>query len=158
MSAISAGQRIRGQDRPDVAWRIDTTSITQITSTTYITGSPVVDCTFTAPTSGRVWLIVGGGFEDNGGTNTVFIAPEVYLGTSAAGTLVLAADADTRGIESVGGNLGGVPGGPNNHYYTRVTMLSGLTPGATYYARLMYRVSGGSSADVPARDLAVIPG
>lgn len=150
MTDLLAGAKVKAADRPTAVTATDTTAINNITSTTYIPGSPEVGTTFVAPTSGRVVLTVGGGFrDDTAGTNRVHIAPEVYLGTGSAGSSFLTADVTTRGVGSVGAT--------NFHYRSRTTLLTGLTPGSTYYARIVYKVSGGTTSDIAARDITVVP-
>lgn len=134
---------------PSAVWAADDTTISNISSTSFIAGSPTVEATFTAPPSGAVLLSVGLSARDNGGDNRVHLAPEVRVG-SVSGTVVLSANVVTRGV--------GVPGGiPNYVYRARSTILTGLTPGTTYYARTMHKVSGGSTADINVRDLTVAP-
>lgn len=154
MPEILAGALVRSNDRPTSQWEHDESTITNISSTSYIPGSPVVDVTFTGPTSGRVTLIVGGGVRDNGvgSGNRVWVAPEVRV-DNVSGAVVLAADAEARGIGACVFNT------LTNefHYMSRRTLLTGLTAGGTYYARVMYRVTGGTTCDLAARDLGVCP-
>lgn len=149
MPDILVGAPISADDFPPAVWASDTTSIVQISSTSYIPGSPQVDVTFTAPTSGTVLLSVGLGGADNGGTNRIHVAPEVRE-DDVSGSVVLAADVTTRGA--------GTPGevGANVHR-SRTTLLTGLTAGDTYFARVMYKVSGGSTADIAVREISVTP-
>lgn len=151
MPDILAGAIIREDDRPAAAFASDETGISNISNTTYAAGTPVVELTFTAPTSGRVWVFIGGGMRD-GGTATnigVWMAPEIRLG-SVSGAVVLAADAEDRGVGSLRNKN-------QYHYYSRMTRVTGLTAGATYYARVMHRVTTGSSADISAREIGVFP-
>lgn len=156
MAEILAGALVRAGDRPAAVWdhQLDN-HIFGISSTTYITGEPaepLVSVTFAAPTSGRVLLICGGIMRDTGLSNRkVEMAPEVYLGTDATGSLVLAADWETRGISSI-------VNWPQWHGFARATILSGLTGGSTYFARHMYRVNGTSTtSDILSRTLGVVP-
>lgn len=143
------GAKIQAQDFPAPAYASDTTSISNITSTSFIAGSPVNSTTFVAPTSGMVLLSVGLSARDNGGVNRVHLAPEVRVG-SAGGALVLAADVTTRGV--------GTPGEAASFIYrSRTTLLTGLTGGTTYYVQTMYKVSGGTTADLQVRDVTVCP-
>lgn len=143
------GAKIQAADLPAAAYAADTTSISNITSTSFIAGSPVNSTTFVAPTSGMVLLSVGLSARDNGGTNRVHLAPEVRVG-SAGGALVLAADVTTRGT--------GTPGEAASFIYrSRTTLLTGLTGGTTYYVQTMYKVSGGTTADLQERDVTVCP-
>lgn len=153
MAELLAGSIIRTNDRPTSSmWAVSTTLISDITSTTPIAGSPVVDLTFTAPTSGRVKLTVGGGMRNNPASgHSVLMAPEVWLGTDATGTLVLSANAEERGVRSI-------KDATQFHYYSRRTLLEGLTAGATYYARVLHEVTGGTTCDIAVRELGVVPG
>lgn len=149
MPDILVGAPISATDRPASVWASDTTANQNISSTTFIAGSPSVEVTFTAPTSGVVLLSVGVAGCDNGGTNRVHLAPEVRVGT-VAGSVVLAADVTGRGV--------GIPGEASaNVHRSRTTILTGLTAGATYYGRTMHKVSGGSSADIAVREITVTP-
>jgi hypothetical protein len=143
------GAKVQPADFPAAAWASDTTSIANISSTSFVAGSPVCSTTFAAPTSGAVLLSVGLSARDNGGTNRVHLAPEVRAGT-AGGSVVLAADVTSRGV--------GVPGETSAFCYrSRTTLLTGLTAGATYYVQTMHKVSGGSTADLQVRDVTVAP-
>lgn len=149
MPDILVGAPISAADFPVTKWASDATSNANITSTTFIAGTPSVETTFVAPTSGAVLVSVGLGASDNGGTNRVHIAPEVRVG-SVAGAVVLAADVTTRGA--------GTPGEASaNAHRSRTTLLTGLTPGTTYYARTMHKVSGGTTADIGVREIVIMP-
>lgn len=148
MTDIKAGAKVLAADFPEGKNSASQTANDNISSTSYIAGSPEVGTTFVAPTSGRVLLTVGAGFKD--GTNRVHVSPEVYLGTSSAGSVFLSADVTLRGV-------GSVSAATNYHYRSRTTLLTGLTPGSTYYARTVHKVSGGSTSDITVRDIAVTP-
>lgn len=146
-----AGALIGPGDSPPAAAAGDSTVISNMTSTTFIPGTPVVACTFTAPASGRVKITVGGAMRDDAGLNRVIMAPEVYEGTNASGTLVLGTSNTVLTEVSS-------PAEATGYYYTsRSSVLDGLTPGATYYARLVRRVTGGSTCDIARRDIIVRP-
>lgn len=149
MPDILVGSPISADDFPPAVYAEDTTGITQISSTSYIPGSPQVDVTFVAPTSGTVLLSVGMGGADNGGTNRIHVAPEIRL-NNVSGSVVLAADVTARGV--------GTPGevGANVHR-SRTTVLTGLTAGQTYFGRVLYKVSGGATADIACREISVTP-
>ncbi|MGW0587469.1 hypothetical protein [Streptosporangium sp. NPDC002607] len=143
------GAKIRPNDFPRAVTASDSTAINDISSTSFIVGSPVVSATFVAPTSGAVLLSVGLSARDNGGINRVHLAPEVRVGSSG-GSVVLSADVTTRGV--------GTPGEITSFIYrSRTTLLTGLTGGTTYYVQTMHKVSGGSTADLQQRDLTVCP-
>jgi hypothetical protein len=136
------------------AWWHDDTAQSNLTSTAYETGTPEIGVYFIGPESGRVRVSVGGGFRDNGGSalDRVFLAPQLFLGSSA-GTEIAAPAVATRGYGSVAENT-------EYQYGSRVSLVTGLTPGARYYIRLMHQTSAGTdpdTADIAARDLIVIP-
>jgi hypothetical protein len=145
---ILVGAPIAAADRPASAWASDSTANSNINST-FAAGTPSVELTFVAPTSGAVLLSVGGAGADNGGTNRIFIAPEVRVG-NVSGSVFLAANEATRGV--------GIPGeASSNVHRSRTTLLTGLTAGTTYYARTMHRASGGTTADIGVREVIVVP-
>ncbi|MGP3917693.1 hypothetical protein [Nonomuraea sp. 10N515B] len=149
MTDTLVGAVISAQDFPPAVWASDTTANSDISSTSYIAGTPTVSVTFTAPTSGAVLLSVGVAASDNGGTNRVHLSPEVRE-NNVSGAVVLAADVTNRGV--------GTPGEASaNTHRSRTTLLTGLTPGGTYFARTMHKVSGGTTADIAVREITVIP-
>lgn len=155
MPDIADGTIVRGADFPPTVADSDETAIVQISATTYTVGAPEVGVVFVAPASGRVRLTVGGGERDSSAVDRVFISPQVFQGTDATGTEVLAPSVTNRG-------LGSSPTTKEFQYGSRTSLLDGLTPGATYYARAMYSISPGGvnpagQADVGARDIIVVP-
>src|SRR5690606_35617729 len=102
------------------------------------TGGSYAHCAvvFTAPDTGRVLIHWAGGVRnlDSDGSAVAYLSPEVRTGgTIGSGSVVLAAS-DSRTVRS---NLGG-----NHTIRAGVThLLSGLTPGATYNARILHRVT-----------------
>ncbi len=149
MPDTRAGAKVKAEDFPVAVTASESTAINNITSTSYVTGTPVCSATFVAPTSGRVLLTVGLGARDNGGTNRVHLAPEVRV-TNSGGSVVLSADVTLRGVGSVGEATG-------FHYRSRTTLLESLTPGTTYYVQTMHKVSAGTTADIVTRDVTVTP-
>ncbi|MBA9002003.1 hypothetical protein [Thermomonospora cellulosilytica] len=147
----AAGSVIRAADWPPTVAAGDSTTISNITSTTFITGSPVVATTFTAPTSGRVKITVGGGMQNNGATGRVTLAPNVFAGTGPGGTEVLGVASPLRT------ELTCPTEAASFYYASRSCTLEGLTPGATYYARVMYRVTAGTTGDISRRDIMIRP-
>lgn len=150
MADLLAGTRVLAEDTPPCQYATDSTAQTDI-STTTSEGSPAVSVTFVAPTTGRVHVTVGGGGNASSGAARAFFEPEIYLGTDSSGTQVIGPNAITlRGF-------GTSPGATTTQYGSRRTMVTGLTPGATYFARVMIRRSGGTSADVAVREISVEP-
>ncbi len=153
MPDLLAGSKVRGADTPPTVFAQDTTPITNISSTTYVSGPPEVGVTFIAPTTGRVKISVGGSLRnDAANADRVALAPEVFV-TDAAGAQFLAPTV-FRGVSSEGIASAG-------DYGTRghTTMLEGLTPGQQYYCRVVHIKFGsaGSTGDIAMRDVLVEP-
>jgi hypothetical protein len=148
-----AGRPVLAQDFPPVAWSQNTTQINNPNNTTYVAGTPEVSVTFTAPTSGRVLLIVGGGLGNAAGADRIYLSPEVRL-TNSAGAVVLSPAVANRGFSSDNCSSGFA-------YGSRESVLDGLIPGQLYFARVMYLVgtgdAGTTTADIAVRDIGVVP-
>jgi len=150
---LFAGSTVKALDTPPTVYALDTTTISNITQTSYTAGSPEVGVTFTGPTSGRVLITVGGGLRNNAAnSDRVGLAPQVFE-TDSSGAEVLAPTV-FRGVSSEGIATAG-----DFAYRGRTTMLDGLTAGQQYYARVMYIKFGsaGTTPDVSARDILVAP-
>ncbi|GIH27608.1 hypothetical protein Aph01nite_59180 [Acrocarpospora phusangensis] len=149
MPDITNGELVTATDFPPSVYVFDDTRQSDISSTTYISGSPIVSVYFVAPTSGRVLLTIGGGLQDSGTANRVHLAP-VIREDGPDGATVLAANVVTSGV--------GCPEQTTSFMYvSRTTLVTGLTPGRTYYAHTAHKVSGGSTGDIASRDLTVVP-
>jgi hypothetical protein len=152
VSDILAGSLIRTADWPTSVMATDGTSQLNLTTVAFITGTPTVAVTFVAATTGRALLTITAGMRDNTNADRLWLAPEVYLGTDATGTLFLGTS-DTTETELV------APGEADDYMYaSRTCLLTGLTAGSTYYARIMFRtLSGSGSADIARREITVRP-
>lgn len=148
---MAAGSKLLAVDFPPAVTLVDTTAIANISSTSAIPGSPEVGVVFTAPTSGAVLINVALGARDNGGTNRVFLSTEVYTGTDATGTKIVTASVGTNGCSSAPVNNAGY------QYVGRAWLLEGLPQGVTHYARAVYYVDAGSTADLVMRAITVSP-
>ncbi|GAA4100976.1 hypothetical protein [Nonomuraea soli] len=155
MSGVD-GQIVRAGETPPSASDADDTVLAQITNDVYLPGIPEVGTTFVAPASGRVRMTVSAGLRDNGTAPRarIFVSPQVFRGTSAAGVEVLAPSVTFRGVASNRENV-------EFQYGSRVALMTGLTPGETYYARLMHLATPiadpSDTADIAVRDITVIP-
>lgn len=113
-------------------------------------GDPEVGVTFTAPTSGAVLLIVGGGIRDDDPNNgdRGHLAPEVFLGVDDTGPVVVTPVVSHNSFTS--------SGDPSAlyQYGSRMKPLTGLIPGETYFARVTQSVNSGA-AEPPTVDLHV---
>lgn len=148
------GNTVYGKDMPPAVFDQDWTSILNISSTTYTasqSGIGEVGVTFTAPTSGRVLVIVGGGLRNNAATQDRAIVTYRLYQDSSAGNQIVLASAD-NGIISIG-----VAVSQEYQYQCTYNMEETLTPGRQYYAQIAYRVTGGNTADIATRQITVIP-
>jgi hypothetical protein len=150
--AVLAGQRIIVPTTTVQAF--DNTSNANLTNTTYAAGTPEIGVTFVAPLSGAVVLTLGVGVRNNtSNADQVHIAPQIYLGTSSAGTLFLSPDVLQYGASSRGGYAN-----DDYQYLCRTSLVTGLTVGSTYYVRAMHKtVLGLTTADIAARGITVAP-
>ncbi|MFC7380897.1 hypothetical protein [Sphaerisporangium rhizosphaerae] len=144
---------VKSLDVPPTVANYDDTLITNVASTTYLPGSPEVGVTFVAPTSGRVAITVGGGMRDNSAnTVRIWMAPQVFAENSS-GTEVLAPSVGPRGVGSLHETK-------EFMYVSRTSLLSGLTPGNVYYARIVYAMSSAPASpgtDIQGREIIVGP-
>jgi len=152
---ITTGAIILGADTPPAASASDDTLNLNLGGLAYAPGTPEVGIAFMAPTSGRVRITIGGGLRDNANVDRLFLAPQVFRGPNSGGVEVLAPSVGVRGIATTAL-------GTDFVHTCRVSLLDGLIPGETYYARTMQFVSpgGGSpngTADISCRDITVIP-
>lgn len=149
MADLLIGAAVKATDFPQAKSASDSTTNSNISSTSYVAGTPTVETTFVAPTSGRVLLSVGAGMRDDSGTNRVHVAPQIRQDTSG-GSVVFSADVAGRGVGSSGAAAG-------YEYHSRTSLLTGLDPGRTYHAQVLHKVSGGSTADIAVREIVVVP-
>lgn len=150
MTDTQAGDEITRQHFPPAVVARSTTAIDNVTSTAFTPGSPVVELTFIAPYSGRVAVCIQAGIDQDDAGNRLFVTYELYQGTSAAGTLKQAAR------ESYGVSSNGSPAA-NDLIWGNMSIVHGLTAGATHYARVMHRTEAGTTNDVTFRELIVFP-
>ena len=151
MTSILIGAPVDAAQFPASVTTHDETTQTNISSTTGVNGTPTVSVQFTTPTSGRVLVIISGGFLDNGGTNRQYLFPEVYEGANSSGTLKIGF------TERLTHQVGGMAGGTAYAHFSRRSLVTGLTPETGHFCRLRQYVSGGSTADIRFRELTVVP-
>lgn len=151
MPDLAAGIMIRALDYPPSQVTFENTEQTNVSSTTYVAPATACAVTFIAPTSGRVKIVVGAGMRDDTNDNRIFVAPEVRE-TDVSGQIVASPSVVAHGVGSF--NLAS-----GYMYWSRCTILDGLTPGRQYFARIMIRAetATSASADLRLKDLAVIP-
>ncbi|MEZ5411027.1 MAG: hypothetical protein R2761_23555 [Acidimicrobiales bacterium] len=143
----AAGQRVLALDFTDSVSSTDATAHLNI-STTPALGTPGVNVTFTAPTSGKVMVHVGASIVENGGATVAGVIDYRVRLTNSSGTIVY--------------NLGSVLrrlvlfGNAQSQEATRTSYLSGLTPGQVYYVEMLH-ASYGTQVDLYGRTLTVVP-
>lgn len=144
-----AGDEITRDHWPAAKIARNLVAIDDISNTAFAAGT-TCELTFVAPSSGRVAVVVQGGIDQDSAGNRAFITYELYLGDSAGGTLIVAAK-EANGISSNGGPAS------SDLICGNLTMVAGLTPGATHFARMMHRTEGGATNDITFRKLIVFP-
>ena len=147
MPDITAGTVIKAQDFPPSQSAFDSTVQANQTSTSYGAGSPEIGTTFLAATSGRCIAAVSASIRDNAASNDGICSFQIFEGSSSSGTEIVSPAAD----DSVRFNTSEYASA------TRCKLITGLTPGTTYYIRAMHRVTGGSSVDFGYREVTVWP-
>lgn len=151
MPEIAAGSPVYGLNFPPSGYDVDWTIQPNITSTSYISGTPSVAVNVTAPTSGRVLVCVGGGVRNNAAsTDTVIITYRVLEDDSNGPEFT--SESAYRGVTSAG------IGNEDFRYSGNYALEEGLTPGRNYYFQIRHRSTTGSGfADISSRDILVIP-
>lgn len=151
-SNLSAGTRVKALDFPRAQSVSNDEIILDITSTSYITGTPEVAVRFMAPTSGRVAISISAGTRNSGANaDRVIVTHEVFTGDPDDGD-VFQEDDIHRSVSNP------ATASEQYQYHGHLTMIDGLEPGTYYYARAKYRVTLGSgTADISNRRIIVFP-
>jgi len=142
-----AGQRITALDFTAAVTATDSNVQANI-GTTIGPGTPEVGVVFIAPTSGKVMVSIGGSAADDAGAHKAVIDWQLYAGTNASGTLILNVGSLARRL-IIGGDVEGVEA-------DRSSLVTGLTPGSSYYARVMVAAYA-ATTDVYNRTITVVP-
>lgn len=147
-----AGGDVYGVDFPPSQFDQDWTPISNITDTSYVAGTPEVAVSVTAPTSGRLFTCVGGGFRNNAATSEqVFITFQVFE-DSPSGALFLAAS-NSRGIRSCG-----IASSQEFQHHGNMDLVTGLEPGRSYYFQVVHKASSSAgTGDISSRNILVVP-
>lgn len=151
MADVQAGDEILAAYWPASVEDEDGTDQTNITNTSYAPGSPEVGAAFEAPHTGRVAIMVGGGMREDSATNRIFMTFELHEGSDNTGAQVVAPTA-INGISTTGDT-----DASGDHSLGSLVVQEGLTPGTTYYARIMYQTEGGTTNDITHRRIVVVP-
>lgn len=153
MAEIKAGDVISTTWWPESVEVTEATAQTNISSTSFIAGSPECGVGFTSPSSGRVAVCVSAGLAEQSAGDRIAFTFEVYEGTSASGTLVRPARTP-MGITTLGDTTAG---GSLELVHGNMVMIDGLTPAVSHYARTVHAVDAGTTNDLTQRRLTVIP-
>lgn len=137
---------------PVQQWQ-DTTSLTGITSTAYISGTPVVGGTFVVPPSGQCFVTVTGNLRQNNDGEETRLGFEIRTGGTVGSGTIVWATSSLRGLvagQAVNSGSPAVNSASHRQAYGSMTALS------TYNIRTMHSVTGGSG-NITYRVLTVEP-
>jgi hypothetical protein len=113
-------------------------NIENISSTSYVAGSPECAVLFTAPPSGRVKISVSASMKTPSSGELIFVSFEVRIGSTGGTTIVSATDGACIAAQ-----------GSGQIFINGFSKLVGsLDPGETYAARTMHRVNGGTDGSL----------
>lgn len=149
---LTAGTPVRAIDFPPAHFVFHQVSNSNVTSTTYETGTPEIAVRFMAPSSGKVAIIVGGGLENNAANaDRIFLSYRVFEGDPNDNVLIQTEDAK-YGLSNQATQS------DEFQYSGHGTILGGLTPGVYHYVQMRHRTTLGSgTADIAHRHLLVFP-
>ncbi|MBA9002004.1 hypothetical protein [Thermomonospora cellulosilytica] len=150
---------VRARDWPPTVQAADYTDQLNLTSSSYVPGSPEVGVQFVAPTSGRIIITIGGGARDNTNDNRVFLSPQIFEGPDVSGTEILAPSVTIHGWGQTSTAATAGYGSRESLYPFPGAGETELVPGQVYYARVMMAAEQGvgASADVFSRFIIVEP-
>lgn len=152
MSNLSASIPVYGRDFPRTGFDLDWTSQLNISTTSYVSGTPNVAVNVTAPTSGRVLVCIGSGTRNNGANTDRVIVTYRVLEDDSHGP-VFTSESAYRGTTSLG-----IGTNEEYRYIGNFALEEGLTPGRNYYFQVRHRTTAGSgTCDIASRSIAVIP-
>lgn len=145
-----AGQRLTaallGLARYSEETALGTTTSASYTAT--LTGGTACSFTFVAPTSGVVEVVNTAQVDNSSTAQTSLMSFEIRTGSSVGSGTVMFAASDDDALRNLG---------TNEVQMTFARIVDGLTGGATYNIRQMFRGSGGTTATFIRKRLAVIP-
>lgn len=149
---MTAGSNVYGIDFPPSGYDYDWTPITNVTSTLYIAGDVEVAVSVTAPSSGRVLVCMGCGIRNNAATAERAIVTYRIFEDSPDGAL-FSEPLDDRGVKSCG-----IAQSQEYQYHGNMDLVSGLTPGKSYYFQIVHlSLLGDGTVDIASRNILVIP-
>jgi hypothetical protein len=147
VAAINALATVRDDEPTDEA---------AYSGTTWIPGSTPCAVAFTAPPSGAVIVHLKAYFQSNINDKGVFVDSEIKTGaTLGSGTVVSGGTANSNDGLVLSGTV--TSGVPLKHNSGTFKLITGLTPGSSYNARVMYVTETGGNITMLYRQLVVVP-
>lgn len=132
----------------------ESTAQAPYSSTTFTAGTQQCTAAFTAPPSGIVVVHWKAYFQAAINDKMSFVGCEVRTGSTPGGGSVVVAANSTDAIAIGGTVTSGVPVRLKGSTYKLVTSL---TPGNAYHARIMYQTETGGNITVFTREVMVVP-
>jgi hypothetical protein len=152
VAVLPAGSNVYGADFPPSQFDQDWTTILNITTTTYVAGTPEVAVSMTAPSSGKVLVCMGCGIRNNAATTERAIVTYQIFEDSLNGA-IFSAPLDDRGVKSCG-----IAVSQEYQYHGNMDLITGLTPGRSYYFQMVHlSLAGAGTVDIASRNIMVIP-
>lgn len=151
MAILPPGSNVYGLDFPPSQYDQDWTTISNISTTTYVSGTPEVAVTMTGPSSGKLFVCIGCGIRNNAATaESAYVTYQVFE-DSVNGALVQAAN-DDFGVRS-----SGIAQSQEYQYHGNMSLVTGLTANRSYYFQVVHKTAlGNGTADIASRDILVI--
>jgi hypothetical protein len=122
--------------------------------TAFSAGTQQCTAAFVAPSSGVVIAHWKSYFQSAINDKMSFVGCEIRTGAPAGGGSVVVAANSTDAI-AIGGSV--VTGVPLRMKGSTYKLITGLTPGTTYHARVMYQTETGGNITVFTREVMVVP-
>ena len=152
MATLPTGSNVYGLDFPPSQYDQDWSPISNITETAYTVGVPEVAVSVTAPSSGKLFVCIGSGTRNNAATaESVYVTFQIFE-DSPNGALYQAANGD-EGTRSTG-----IAASQEFQYHGNMALVTGLTPGRSYYFQVVHKTAtGAGTADIASRSILVTP-
>lgn len=153
MPDFTSGSQVYGRDFPPSGYDQDWTGQFNVTSTSYISGTPEVAVNVVAPTSGRLLVCIGCGVRCNAepadGDRPIVTYRVLEDGPNGA---VVTSESAYRGVTGLG------MGDEDFRYVGNYALEEDLTPGRNYYFQVRHRsITGAGTVDIASRNILVIP-
>lgn len=124
-------------------------------STTFVPGSTAFGVAFTAPASGSVWVTMTAYMQQTQDGGVALVSHTMRTGATIGSGTVVGTAANSNRALVIGGTVDA--GQPQYFQASRRTLWTGLTPGASYNARVEMAVDNGGGVNVFYRELQIDP-